>query len=116
VTAPSPTADLFSRYAADVVRPQRLAGRWVLELRGNGSVLVTPPDGYAGVVTGTIFTADRERLRINLFAQDVCADLGNGEYRWSRQGDRLLLTATHDPCQARTRFFSDNEWVEVSQP
>ena len=116
VSAPSPTADLFSRYTADVTRPQRLAGRWVLELRGNGSVVVTPPDGYAGVVSGTIFTADRARLRINLFAQDVCADLGNGEYLWSRKGDRLALTATHDSCQARTEFFSANEWVQVAQP
>ena len=111
VPAPSPTAELFSRYEADVTRPQRLAGRWGLELRGNGSVLVSPPDGYAGVVSGTIFTADRARLRINLFAQDVCADLDNGEYAWSREGDRLVLAVGNDSCEARTRFFSDNEWV-----
>ena len=91
VSEPSPTADLFSRYEADVTRPPRLAGHWVVELRGNGSALVTPPDGYPGVVSGTIFTADRARLRINLFAQDVCADLGNGEYDWSRERDRLVL-------------------------
>ena len=80
MTRPSPTAELFGSYQADVTRPQRLAGRWGLELRGNGSVVVTAPAGYAGVVSGTIFTADRSRLRINLFAQDVCSDLGNGEY------------------------------------
>jgi len=110
---PSPTADLFSRYEADVTRPRRLAGRWAIELSGNGSAIVTPPDGYAGVVSGTIFTADRARLRINLFAQDVCADLGNGEYDWSREGDRLVLAVSNDSCEARARFFSDNEWVEV---
>ncbi len=116
VIAPSPTAELFNRYEADVTRPRSLAGRWGLELTGNGSATVTPPDGYAGVVSGTIFTADRARLRINLFAQDVCADLGNGEYAWSREGDRLVLAVSNDSCAARTRFFSDNEWVEVSQP
>ena len=116
VPAPSPTAELFSSYEADVTRPQRLAGRWGLELRGNGSVLVSPPDGYAGVVSGTLFTADRARLRINLFAQDACADLGNGEYAWTREGDRLVLAVSNDSCEARTRFFSDNEWVEASQP
>lgn len=116
VAAPSPTADLFNRYEADVTRPRSLAGRWGIELSGNGSAIVTPPDGYAGVVSGTIFTADRARLRINLFAQDVCADLGNGEYVWSRDGDRLVLAISNDSCEARTRFFSDNEWVEVPQP
>lgn len=116
VAATSPTADLFSRYEADVTRPRSLAGRWTLELSGNGSAIVTPPDGYAGVVSGTIFTADRERLRINLFVQDVCADVGNGEYAWSRDGDRLVLAVSNDSCEARTRFFSDNEWAEVLQP
>lgn len=116
VAAPSSTADLFGRYETDVTRPRSLAGRWGIELSGNGSVIVTPPDGYAGVVSGTIFTADQTRLRINLFAQDVCADLGNGEYVWSRDGDRLVLAVSNDSCVARTRFFSDNEWVEVPQP
>lgn len=116
VAAPSPTAELFSRYEADVTRPRSLAGRWGIELSGNGSAIVTPPDGYAGVVSGTIFTADRERLRINLFAQDVCADLGNGEYAWSRDGDRLVLAVSNDSCGARARFFSDNAWVDVLQP
>ena len=67
------------------------------------------------MVSGTIFTADRDRLRINLFAQDVCADQGDGEYLWSRKGDRLVLAVSHDPCAARARFFADNEWV-VPQP
>lgn len=116
VPVPSSTADLFNRYEAEVTRPRSLAGRWAVELSGNGSAIVTPPDGYAGVVSGTIFTADRARLRINLFAQDVCADLGNGEYVWSRDNDRLVLALSNDLCEARTRFFSDNEWVEVSQP
>ncbi len=99
-----------------MTRPQRLAGLWDLELRGNGSVLVTPPQGYAGVVSGTLFTAGRARLRINLFAQDVCADLGNGDYTWTRAGDRLVLAASNDPCDSRVRFFADNAWREVSQP
>jgi hypothetical protein len=115
VSSPSSTADLFSRYEAEVTHPQGLAGRWVLELRGNGSALVIPPGGYAGVVSGTIFTADRARLRINLFAQDVCADSGDGEYAWSREGDRLVFTVSNDSCGSRTRFFADNEWVEISQ-
>lgn len=116
VSSLSPTAELFSRYEADVARPQRLRGHWVVELRGNGSALVIPPDGYAGVVSGTIFTADRTRLRINLFAQDVCADLGNGEYVWTRKGDQLALAVNNDACEARVRFFTENRWVRVFRP
>ena len=114
--APSPTAPLFGSYEADVTRPARLAGHWVLEFDGNGTVLVTPPDGYAGVVSGTLFTADASRLRTNLFAQDVCADLGNGEFSWTRQGARLALGRSDEPCAARSEFLTENTWVAVSEP
>ena len=63
-----------------------------------------------------MFTADGSRLRINLFAQDVCSDLGNGEFAWTRAGARLVLAVSDDPCAARSRFFTENEWVEVSEP
>jgi hypothetical protein len=114
-SAPTSTADLFGRYEADIARPPRLAGHWAVELRASGSAVVTAPDGYAGVVSGTIFTADRVRLRINLFAQDVCANLGDGEYVWARAGDRLVLAVSNDLCQARIQFFSQNKWVEVAR-
>ena len=112
--APSPTAALFGRYESDVTRPARLAGQWELEFDGNGTLVVTPPDGYAGVVSGTLFTADASRLRTNLFSQDVCADLGNGELTWTRPGARLDLAASDEPCAARSQFLTENTWVRVS--
>jgi len=114
-TSPSPTTELFGRYEADVIRPGRLSGHWVLEFVGNGTVQVTPPDGYAGVVSGTLFTADGTTLQINLFAQDECADLANGEFSWSRQGPRLMLREALDACAARRLFFTENDWVETSE-
>jgi hypothetical protein len=114
--APSPTAVLFGRYESDVTRPARLSGRWVLDFVGNGTVLVTPPEGYAGVVSGTLFSADASTLRTNLFAQDVCADLGNGEFSWTRSGARLALAAGNEPCAARSRFLTENTWVAVTEP
>lgn len=114
-TAPSPTTEVFGRYEADVTQPSRLAGHWGLEFVGNGTVLVTPPDGYAGVVSGTLFTADGTTLRTNLFAQDVCADLANGEFSWSREGPRLMLKEGQDACTARIRFFTENDWVASSE-
>jgi hypothetical protein len=114
--APSPTAALFGRYESEVTRPARLAGHWVLEFDENGSVLVSPPDGYAGVVSGTLFTADASRLRTNLFSQDVCADLGNGGFFWTRPGARLALADNDEPCAARSQFLTENTWVAVSEP
>jgi hypothetical protein len=113
-TTSSPTTELFGRYEADVTRPGRLTGHWVLEFVGNGTVLVTPPDGYAGVVSGTLFTADGTTLRINLFEQDVCTGLPNGELSWSREGVRLVLKEGQDLCAARRLFFTKNDWVAVS--
>ncbi len=115
-SAPSPTAALLGRYESDVTRPGRLAGHWVLEFDGNGTVLVTPPDSYAGIVSGTLFTADTLKLRTNLFSQDVCADLGNGEFFWSRPGVDLDLADSDEPCAARRQFLAQNTWVAVSVP
>lgn len=105
------TSELFGRYVSQVSSPERLAGRWVLEFDGNGTVAITPPNGYAGVVSGTLFTADATTLRINLFTQDLCANLGIGEYWWTRQDDRLLLGPEAEPCVPRRGFFTDNDWV-----
>ena len=76
----------------------------------------SPPEGYAGVVSGTMFTADASRLRTNLFAQDVCADLGNGEFSWTRSEARLALADSDEPCAARSQFLTENNWVAVSEP
>lgn len=113
---PSPTSELFGRYESEVTQPGRLAGHWVLEFDGNGTLLVTPPDRYTGVVSGTLFTADGTTLRTNLFAQDVCADLGNGDFSWTREGLRLALAENDEPCAARGQFFTGNAWVAVSEP
>ena len=114
--APSPTSALFGRYESEVRAPAQLAGRWVLELGGNGTITVTPPTGYAGIVSGTLLSADDTTLRTNLFTQDVCEDLGNGEFRWAREGDRLTLRRSEDPCAPRRTFFTRNRWVAVSGP
>ncbi len=111
--APSATSALFGRYQADVTSPDQLAGHWVLEFGGNGTITVIPPEGYAGVVSGTLLSADGTTFRTNLFEQDVCAYLGNGEFRWTREEGRLALRVGHDPCAPRRTFFTGNRWVAV---
>ena len=113
---PSPTSELFGRYESDVTQPRGLAGHWVLEFDGTGALLVTPPDRYPGVVSGTLFTADGTTLRTNLFSQDVCSDLGDGDFSWTREGARLALAENIEPCGARGRFFTDNPWIAVHGP
>ena len=111
--APRPMSALFGTYESDVTSPVQLAGHWVLRLGGNGTITVIPPDGYAGVVSGTLLSADDTTLATNLFGQDVCADQGNGEFQWNREGTRLVLQASNDPCTARRTVFTGNSWVEV---
>jgi hypothetical protein len=112
----SPTAALFGRYESDVTRPAPLSGHWALDLDGSGTLRVIPPDGYSGVVSGTLFSADASRLRTNLFFQDVCAGLGNGEFSWTRPGAHLVLEDSDEPCAARGQFLTENTWVAVSEP
>lgn len=93
-----------------VTAPDRLAGRWVLQLNGNGTMDVRPPAEFSGDVTGALFTADSSNFRTTLFQQDVCTDDGTGIYVWLRAGEGIEFDVVSDPCAARRQFFEESSW------
>ena len=71
--------------------PFDIAGRWVIELDPDGSMQVTAPDAYTGVVSGPLFQATPEWFRTSLFEQDLCSGQPLGTYRWELTGSTLQL-------------------------
>jgi hypothetical protein len=80
------------------VRSNHLAGRWVIELRSDGTMTVTAP-------------VRADTFRTTLFIQDVCSNLPVPTYRWTRVGERLRFTPIDDRCGARVALLASGPWV-----
>jgi len=107
---PRPAA-LRGPITAVVEEPGPLAGRWVLDLKGNGSIRASTPAGVDPDVSGAVFTADGTSFRTSLFGEDLCAGAGSGIYEWLRVGDRIEFLPLSDTCRARARFFERATWT-----
>lgn len=94
-----------------VTTPAELAGRWTIRLNGNATLDVLAPEGYDGVVTGALYTADRSTFRTTVFGADLCAGEGTGIYRWLAVGERVEFEEVSDPCATRAAFFEDSVWT-----
>lgn len=106
----TPQPPLRGSITGDVKQPAELAGRWTIRLNGNGTMDVTPPAGFAGVVSGALFTADSTSFRTTLFQADLCSGDGTGIYDWLRVGERIEFQVVSDTCDGRSRFFEDSAW------
>jgi hypothetical protein len=112
----TPIPPLRGTITADVDQPVVLAGRWTLRLNGNGSIDASPPTGFGGEVSGSVFTADGSSFRTTLFGDDLCAGDGSGIYSWLRVGDQVEFQALSDTCAARSSFFADSTWTVSTGP
>jgi hypothetical protein len=87
-----------------------LAGRWSFTFHGDGTIGTKPPSRYHGVVSGSDFNATGDKIRINLFVQDLCSAAPVGEYRWTRDVTGLHFTAQDDACAARRLVLTSAVW------
>ncbi len=90
-----------------------MVGRWSIDFRADGTMRVAAPDGFTGVLSGSLFQVEGERFRTALLG-DVCS-FGSppGTYRWIRSGDTLTFEALNDPCRARVELFTSGSWRAV---
>jgi hypothetical protein len=93
------------------VRRNHLEGTWTIELRPDGSMAVTGPPSFTGVVSGAQFQVQGDTFRTTLFIQDVCSNLPVPTYRWTRVGNRLTFTPVDDRCRGRVAVLSSGPWV-----
>jgi hypothetical protein len=92
-------------------RSNRLAGRWRLELRPDGTMAVTGPAGFTGVLSGSQFQVQADSFRTTLFISDLCSNLPVPTYRWTRVGDRLRFIPVDDRCRARVALLAFGPWT-----
>jgi hypothetical protein len=91
-----------------------ISGRWVIELDPDGSMQVTAPDTYTGVVSAPLFQAPPEWFRTSLFETDLCSGQPLGTYRWLLAGSTLRFTEVDDPCDGRVAVLASQEWSRIS--
>ncbi len=123
-TKPPPTASGFQALtgsftrrltaSSPAVRANQMAGEWTIDLHADGTMRVTAPPAFTGVLSVVQFQVTENRFRTNLFNQDVCTNLALGTYRWSRSGRTLTFTVVDDPCEARVALLSSHEWTSTS--
>jgi hypothetical protein len=111
--ASSPAA-ILGTYSADVTAAVAgttgVAGRWTLDLRGDGTLGVVAPKGYTGISTGFHYSISGDRVRVDLFTQDLCTGQPVGTYTWHRDATGLHLNTVNDPCLARATLLAARTW------
>ncbi|MFI5100261.1 MAG: hypothetical protein ACHQE5_07070 [Actinomycetes bacterium] len=112
--ATSPDA-ILGTYSADVAADPAgttgFAGRWTLDLHGDGTLDVLPPKGYTGISTGFHYSTAGVQVRVDLFAQDLCTGKTIGTYTWHRDADGLQLTTINDSCSGRVALLAGRTWM-----
>jgi hypothetical protein len=99
---------------AGAVQTGHLAGPWTLQFVGGGTARVQAPQTFQGIRSGVSFLQNGDRVRIDIFAQDLCAAQPVGSYRWTDTGDRLRFTNVNDTCKARIGLLTGGSWLRVS--
>jgi hypothetical protein len=118
VLSPSPrTADIAGTYRATLdasdggAELADVAGRWTMDLRPDGVVLMAPPATFregSTAQSGVAYSIDGERFRSNLFAER-CNSVG--VYGWVLDGDVLTLTPVDDDCALRRAVLASTPWT-----
>ena len=118
VPHPSATIPAFDQmagtYSTTVTAEGATAGAWTMQLRPDGTMVISAPSAYAGAVSGFQFDLSGDRFRTNAFIGDLCSGLAPGLYRWQRAGGALMLTPIQDDCAARAAVFSSHPWRQRS--
>jgi hypothetical protein len=100
--------------SSPAVRANQMAGEWTIDLHADGTMTVTAPPAFNGVLSVVQFQVTGNRFRTSMFIQDVCTNLALGTYRWSRSGDTLTFTVIDDACEARVTLFASERWTSTS--
>jgi hypothetical protein len=119
-SSPSPAIsgdDLVGRYSvtlADVgeVHANGLGGTWMLELRADDVMLLTPPSTYPGggqPLSGVVYSVSLGSLRTNLFSEQ-CGSVG--VYGWRHSDRGLSFIPDQDDCDLRWILLARGPWQE----
>lgn len=94
-----------------VVRDEGMSGIWSMELRPDGTQLISPPATFrdgSRQLSGIAFSVVDSTFRTNAFVE-LCTSVGT--YRWALSGDRLTFTPIDDECPIRLALMSSQPWA-----
>lgn len=98
----------------DLAQRQGMTGRWVVTLRPDGVLQITPPQGFTGNPYGASYQTNGDLLRTNaLMSSPGCQLSSNptGVYRWMRTPTELTFAVVADTCDARRLLFAGQGWA-----
>ena len=102
--------------ASDLARQHGMEGQWVVILRPDGVLQLTPPAAFTDNPYGASYQIDGDVLRTNAFISSPGCQRSSdqvGTYRWLRTATELNFTIVADACDARRLLFGGQTW-EVS--
>lgn len=85
-------------------------GPWRILLDRSGVLGMIGPRGGTVEVDGASYRVVDDRVLVDPFVNDVCADTDPGAYRWQVEGSRLVLTVVDDPCTPRAAVL-EGTWT-----
>jgi hypothetical protein len=106
----------WRRTVGTVPATPAVAGGWSMRLarNDNGVLALTGPAG-GPATDGVAYTVAADRLRVIAVANDLCANLDVGVYRWTVAGGALTLAVISEPCEARAAVFG-GRWSSGASP
>jgi hypothetical protein len=96
-----------------VVKANSLGGRWVIELRADGTMSVSAPPSFTAGRNGYSYRITGELFRTDLFSSGVCSGIAPGVYRWIVSGSDLTLIPIDDACEARSTLIASQPWRTI---
>ena len=120
---PEDSADTSSpagTYAVDVgasplAEEHGMTGRWVVELRADGSVQMAAPPTFRGPTSGISYRTQGEQIVVDAFVSDPLCTVSQavepvGTYRWDLTAESLELVPVAETCDVRRLLLAGQTW------
>ena len=92
-----------------------MTGRWVVELRADGSVRMTAPPTFRGPTSGISYRTQGDRIVVDAFVSDPLCTMSQtvepvGTYRWDLTAESLELVPVAETCDVRRLLLAGQTW------
>lgn len=111
-------------YAVDVgdsplAAEHGMTGRWVVELRADGSVRLAAPPTFQGPTSGISYRTQGDELVVDAFVSDPLCTVSQavepvGTYRWDLTATSLDLVPVAETCEVRRLLLAGQTWQVLS--
>jgi hypothetical protein len=107
-------------YAVDVgdsplAEEHGMTGRWVIELRADGTVEMAAPPTFRGPTSGISYRTQGDTIRVDAFVSDPLCTVSQavepiGTYRWTLTAESLGMVPVAETCDVRRLLLAGQTW------